>query len=377
MSVAGFDFAAPGRIVFGRGRAAEVVPALLGWGRRILLVRGGSVAFADRLAADLADAGAVVCQIGGRGEPDLPMLEAALAEARAFAPEAVVALGGGAVIDLGKALAALVPSDRPVLDHLEVVGAGLPLPRAPLPFAALPSTAGTGSEATRNAVIGVPGAGRKVSLRDIRMLPDLALVDPALTDGCPRAVTLASGLDASVQVIEPYLSCRATPLTDALCAAAIPEGLAALPRLMAAEDPAARDAMARVSLTGGLALANAGLGAVHGLAGVIGGRTGAPHGAICGRLLVPVLRANRAALADAGGDPTRIERVLDWIGAAFGGQGAEALDRFGDWIAASGLPPLPGMDHAAVAAEAGASSSMKGNPVPLSAATLAEVLAEA
>jgi alcohol dehydrogenase class IV len=141
----------------------------------------------------------------------------------------------------------------------------------PLPMVALPTTAGTGAEVTRNAVIGVPEARRKVSLRDPAMLPRLALVDPALTDGCPWGVTLASGLDALTQVIEPYLCTRANPMTDALCRAAIPLALPALMRLDEAEDPAARDAMAYVSLSGGLALANAGLGAVHGLAGVIGG----------------------------------------------------------------------------------------------------------
>ncbi|MGC9420256.1 MAG: iron-containing alcohol dehydrogenase, partial [Rhodovulum sp.] len=233
-----FELLTPGRIVFGRGAAAGAAARIAAMGRRVLLVRGGSVGFADALAADLRALGAEVLGLRGQGEPTLDALQSALAEARAFAPDAVAAIGGGSVIDLGKALAALVPSDRPPLDHLEVVGQGLPLPRPPLPMAALPTTAGTGAEATKNAVIGVPAHGRKVSLRDDRMIPALALVDPGLTDGCPWAVTLASGLDAVTQVIEPYLSARASPLTDALCRDAIPRSLAALVRLAEAEDAA-------------------------------------------------------------------------------------------------------------------------------------------
>jgi len=230
-------------------------------------------------------------------------------------------------------------------------------------------------------VIGVPEARRKVSLRDARMLPALAIVDPALTDGCPRAVTLASGLDAITQVIEPYVSTRANPLTDALCRDAIPTGLAALIRLMDAEDAQARDAMAWTSLCGGLALANAGLGAVHGLAGPLGGLTGAAHGAICGALLPAVLRANRVAVAD----PARLDQVAGWIGAAFGEPGADmarATALLSGWSRGCGLPGLSalGIDAAAcdAAAEAAAaSSSMKANPAVLSAADLRALMREA
>jgi hypothetical protein len=377
--LARFGLALPRRVQFGRGCADDAVGAAAGHGTQVLLVRGRAVPWADTLAIRLREAGCTVTPVYSAGEPDLPQLEVALAAGRQAAAQVVLAVGGGAVLDLGKAVAALIPGHRPPLDHLEVVGRGLPLDAPPLPFIAVPTTAGTGAEATRNAVIGVPDQGRKVSLRDDRMLADLALVDPALTDGCPRAVTLASGLDAVTQVIEPYLSCRANPLTDALCRDAIPRGLAALACLMAAEDPAARDGMALTSLTGGIALANAGLGAVHGLAGVTGGRHGAPHGAICGRLLVPVLRTNRDALAQAGADTARYEEIAGWIAGAVGGPPARAFDtleaRIDDW----GLPRLDAMigagaDRAVLAREAQASSSMKANPVPLPAAALAAVL---
>lgn len=372
-----FAFATATEILFGRGQAAQAAPRAAAMARRVLLVQGGNAARSDWLAEALAAQGCAVARFAVAREPDMALIEAGVTETRRFGAEAVVALGGGAVVDAGKAIAALVPATRPMLDHLEVVGQGLPLDHPPLPFVALPTTAGTGAEVTRNAVIGVPEHARKVSLRDARMLPRLAIVDPALTDHCPRGITLASGLDAITQVIEPYVSTRANPLTDALCRDAIPRGLAALIRLMQGEDAAARDEMAWVSLCGGIALANAGLGAVHGLAGPLGGLTGAAHGAICGVLLPHVLRANRRAVAD----PVRLDQVAGWIGAAFGvaadmGAATEAL---ADWARAQGLPRLSelGIDTAAQAAAAEAaasSSSMKANPAPLDAQALADIM---
>jgi hypothetical protein len=298
------------------------------------------------------------------------MLEDAVARARCFRAEVVLSVGGGAVIDLGKAVAALVPGEGAAPDHLEVVGRGLPLTMDPLPFVAVPTTAGTGAEVTKNAVIGVPAHRRKVSLRDDRMVARVAVIDPALTDGTPRAVTLASGLDAVVQVIEPYLCSRANPFTDALAVAAIPEGLSALKQLMAAEDPGARDRMAWVSLCGGLCLANSGLGAVHGLAGVIGGLAGAAHGAICGALLVPVLRMNARLI----GPSARMDRVMGWIAGAHG-----SPDGFAGWMRDAGLPPLSALgiaasDHHAIAGAALDASSMKANPVAPGVADLVDCL---
>lgn len=372
-----FAFATATEILFGRGQAAQAAARVAGLGARVLLVQGANPARSDWLAAALAASGCTVARFAVAREPDMALVAAGMAEARAARALVVVALGGGAVVDAGKAIAALVPATRPMLDHLEVVGQGLPLDHPPLPFVALPTTAGTGAEVTRNAVIGVPEHGRKVSLRDARMLPRLAIVDPALTDHCPRGITLASGLDAITQVIEPYVSARANPLTDALCRDAIPRGLSALIRLMRGEDAAARDEMAWVSLCGGIALANAGLGAVHGLAGPLGGLTGAAHGAICGTLLPHVLLANRRAVAD----PARLDAVAGWIGAAFG-LGADmetATAALADWARAEGLPRLSELGigpaaQAAAAEAAASSSSMKANPVPLGAQALAEIM---
>jgi alcohol dehydrogenase class IV len=276
-----FAIAAPPRILFGRGEAGKAPGLIAAFGPRGVVVHGAHPRRAAWLIDGLTGHGLKVQTIACAEEPTLLTVERAVADLRAFRPAWVVALGGGAVIDFGKALAALIPAPGGAMDHLEVVGKGLPLTADPLPFIALPTTAGTGAEATKNAVIGLPEYGRKVSLRDDRMMARLAIVDPALTDLCPRGVTLASGLDAITQVIEPYVSSRATPFTDALTAPAIEAGLPALMRLMQGEDQEARDTMAWVSLCGGLALANAGLGAVHALAGVIGGMTGRSAGCSC------------------------------------------------------------------------------------------------
>jgi alcohol dehydrogenase class IV len=370
----------PGRVLTGRGCRAQAAAGIVRLGRRVLLVRSASVGWSEVLAEDLRGSGAEVSLWQSRGEPDLGQLLTARAHAAAFGPDVVVAVGGGSAIDLGKALAALIPAAGDPVVHFEVVGEGRALEADPLPFVAIPTTSGTGAEATKNAVIAMPGRGLKVSLRDDRMLAALAVVDPALTDGCPRGVTLASGLDAVVQVIEPYLSSRATAETDAICREAIPMGLAALARLMEGESAPARDDMAHVSLSGGIALANAGLGAVHGLAGVLGGMTGAAHGMLCGRLMPGVLRANRAAAEAAGMDLRRFGDVAGWINAAYGaGDAAAVLEaRIDGWgLARLGSTGLARTQFAEVTAGAARSSSMKANPVVLSEAALAEILAGA
>ena len=367
-----FGITSPGRILFGRGEAAKAPALIRAFGARGIVVHGANPA----RAAWLVDAlGPDVLSVACLGEPTLQDLETALTAARAHRPDWVVSLGGGAALDLGKALAALIPAPDGPMEHLEVVGTGLPLKVAPLPFIAIPTTAGTGAEVTKNAVIAAEG--RKVSLRDDRMVARIAIVDPGLTDGCPKAVTLASGLDAITQVIEPYVSIKATPYTDALTLPALVGAVDALSRLMTGEDPEARDRMAWISLCGGLALANAGLGAVHGLAGVIGGLTGAAHGAICGALLGPVLQANRkAATSDARG---RLDRVCFELADQLGCRAEDAPDELQAWARASGLPDLAALgvraeDHTRIAQAALESSSMKGNPVALSEAILRDVL---
>lgn len=377
-----FSFRTATEILFGRGQAQAAPQRIAAFGTSVMLVHGSNARRSAALANALVAAGCRVTGFSVAGEPDTNLIEAGVALARDSGAQVVVAFGGGAVVDAGKAIGALAPASRPMLDHLEVVGKGMALEAEPLPFIAMPTTAGTGAEVTRNAVIGVPEHRRKVSLRDPRMLPDIAIVDPALTDDCPRAVTLASGLDAITQVIEPYLCTRANPMTDALCRDAIPRGLHALKRLMDGEDADARDEMAWVSLCGGLALANAGLGAVHGLAGPLGGLAGAPHGAICGVLLPPVLVANRRAVEDAA-LIERFDAVAGWIGQAFGLPPGMSLETtasvLAQWSRDNGLPSLSAMGvnaeiRASAAESAATSSSMKANPAALSAADLDAVM---
>ena len=371
-----FAIATPPQILFGRGEAAKAPALIRAFGGRGIVVHGANRARAHWLITAL---GPDVLALPCAAEPVLADLRAALALTRAHSPDWVVAIGGGAVLDMGKALAALIAVATDPMDHLEVVGRGLPLTADPIPFIAIPTTSGTGAEVTRNAVIGVPEQGRKVSLRDARMMARVAIVDPALTDHCPRRVTLASGLDALTQVIEAYVSAKATPFTDALTLPVIAPGLAALRQLMLAEDAEARDAMAWASLCGGLALSNAGLGAVHGLAGVIGGITGAAHGAICGTLLGPVLAVNWAAAT--GTARVRLDAVVQVLADAFGTSADAAPVALAGWARDAGLPDLRALgldpvDHAVVAETALATSSMQGNPVRLSPVALREVLAE-
>lgn len=366
-----YAFIIPGQILFGRGTAKQAADLVLARGRRVVLVHGAQAARADWLRADLEKQGAHLTMITCATEPDVPGLEAAVAHLRPLSPQVIVALGGGSVMDMGKALAAILPSPNMPLDHLEVVGQGLPLAADPLPFIAIPTTAGTGTEATRNAVLTVPDHARKVSLRDPRMIPDVAIVDSTLMEGAPKAVVLAAGLDAVTQVIEPYLCNRANPLTDAICRDAIPRGLRALKAVIERPGTQDWDEMAHVSLCGGIALSNAGLGAVHGLAGVIGGVTGAAHGAICGVLLPHVLQAN-AAMTEPGSElAARFDWVLDQIKDVYG-----TLNDFADWAKAHGLPRLVlhAQDHRTIATAAQASSSMRANPVDLSVPTLEQIL---
>jgi alcohol dehydrogenase class IV len=375
--IAPFGLLAPGKILFGRGRAAEAPDLIAACGRKVFVTHGRSPERGLWLARALKAKGASVLTHACPGEPTIEQLDEALAAARGFGAEVVAAIGGGSAIDLGKAVAALLPADGDPLDHFEVVGKGLPLAVAPLPFVAMPTTSGTGAEATRNAVIGVPAHRRKVSLRDDRMIPHIAIVDPALTDATPRAITLASGLDAITQVIEPYLCTRPNPFTDALCRPAIPAGIAALTSLMEDEYEEARDAMAWVSLVGGMALTNAGLGAVHGLAGVIGGITGSAHGALCGTLMPHVLWLHAARHDGNTITGIRVAEVAMWLSAAFGaGDGIGALET---WIHENGLPRLSALglsplDHEEVAKAAQLSSSMKADPTGPTSADLADIL---
>ena len=327
-----------------------------------------------------------------RAEPTVELAREGAALARETGAGVVVAIGGGSVIDAAKAVAALAVNDGDPLDYLEVVGRGRALTRPSLPCVAVPTTAGTGAEVTRNAVLRASDHGVKASLRSPTMLPSVALVDPELTFGVPPAVTAASGLDALTQLIEPFVSTRATALTDGLCREAIPRSARSLRKAFEhGDDAAAREDLALASLFGGLALANAGLGAVHGFAAPIGGRfPRAPHGAVCGRLLPLVMEANvhalrERALAERAGDAPalarfdEVARLLTGDSAATAGAGVAWVTRLVADLAIPGLATygIAEGDLDALVDAARKASSMRPNPVELTDTELRAILERA
>ena len=381
-----FEFATATRIVFGPGRLAELGRIVQSLGKRPLLVTGRDSGRNRRAGELLAGAGGVPVQIQVDGEPTVPWVTTAVETARTARCDVVIAVGGGSAIDAGKAIAALVPNAGGALDYLEIIGAGRPLTQTPLPFVAVPTTAGTGAEVTRNAVLGSPAHRLKTSLRSPLMLPRVALVDPELTLGLPPLLTATTGLDALTQLIEPYLSCRANPLSDAFCAAGIVRSARSLERAWAQpQDAAAREDLSLCSLLSGLALANSGLGAVHGMAAPLGGRFGAPHGAVCAALLPHVLRLNLDVLRQARPDSpvlARFDQVARWVT----GNPAAVADDGIAWVTrlvrVLGIPGLAHhgirVDDARVLAEqALQASSMAGNPIPLSLDDVAGVVMRA
>ena len=285
--------ATAGRILAGPGRAADLPSVLAGFGSRVLVCTGGHP---ERHAGLLAGLGeAAVFPVAA--EPTVELARAAVAAAREHGADVIAAIGGGSVIDTGKAVAMLLGNGGDPLDYLEVVGSGRAITRPAAPCVAVPTTAGTGAEVTANAVLAVPSHQVKASLRSPLLIPRVALVDPLLTVSCPPPVTAASGLDALTQCLEPFVSVQATPLTDGLAREGLRRAGTGLRAAYAdGLDIAARADMAMCSLLGGIALANAKLGAVHGLAGVVGGTADVPHGLACAALLAPVIEANvRAA----------------------------------------------------------------------------------
>lgn len=369
-------------VEFQRGICQDLAPILASCQlKRVVIVHGTLRTRVQSVIEQIRQTIDVVAQIEVHDEPSLPALERHLQGFQGLVVDGLIAIGGGSVLDMTKALAGLIPAKHPVMTYLEVVGDGRALEQQPLPWIAIPTTAGTGSEMTKNAVIDIPDAQRKVSLRDSKLLPAIALVDPAFTDDTPKAVTLACGLDAVTQCIEPYLSNKRSFLTDSLVEPVIPRALQALHRLMSQETSEDRDTLAYTSMIGGVALANSGLGVVHGFAGPLGSVTGAAHGAICGALLPYGLKVNRH-FAD---DPIviqRLDQIANWIIPIFGGMKADAFDTLAAWIADQGITGLASLglkevDIRAVATASQASSSMKANPVALSFEALVSVLEEA
>ncbi len=338
------------------------------------------------LTRALVDGGIGTVPLSIEGEPDVPGLEKSVALARQAECDFVVSIGGGSVVDAGKATAAMLANPGELLDYLEIIGRGKFLAKPSVPFIAIPTTAGTGSEVTRNAVLVSPKDRLKVSLRSPFMLPTVALVDPELTFDLPPAFSASTGLDALTQLIEPFVCSRANPMTDALCREAIPRVARSL-RIVCREghNAAAREDMALASLFGGLALANSGLGAVHGLAGPIGGIFPAPHGAVCAALLPGVMAANLNAARRRSPSAETLTRYQTVARLLTGHESATADDGVvwvRELVSDLRITPLGayGISHehlAEIAAAAQKASSMKANPVALTPDELCKITGDA
>lgn len=379
-----FEFATATRILFGAGKLREIGTLARSFGRRALVVTGHHPQRAEPLLRLLGEQDVTAVVFPVAGEPKIQTVHTGTDLARAEKCDLVISFGGGSALDTGKAIAAMLTNPGEVLDYVEIIGRGRALTEPSAPFIAIPTTAGTGAEVTRNSVLASPEQRVKVSLRSPFMLPKVALVDPELTYDLPPEITASTGLDALTQLIEPYVCSRANPMTDGLCV----EGIRRVARSLRiafenGHDPAAREDMALASVFGGLALANAGLGAVHGFAGPLGGMfPNAPHGALCAALLPHVMVMNIRALRQrqpASESLRRFAEIACWLtgdSQASAEAGVEWVRKLVDDLA---IPRLGKYgiqrEHTAeVMVKAAAASSMKANPIVLTPAELAAIL---
>lgn len=389
-----FVFYSVAQVLFGRGLFERIGDLAAERGRRVLLLTNagqpGDGRVVDRALGLLAGGGVSTSCYRQRGEPTVEQIEQALAVARQNGCDGVIGLGGGSALDAAKAVAALLANGGSPLDYMEVIGRGQKLTRPAVPWIAVPTTAGTGAEATRNAVIGAPERSFKASLRSEFLLASLALIDPALAVDVPAAVTASSGMDALCQLIESYTSNQAQPITDALALDGIRRAARWLTRAVAdGHDLDAREQMALAAFVSGVALTNAGLGAVHGFAAPTGACYPIPHGTVCALLLPPVIEANAAALRSQSPNHETL-RKYETLGRVLTGRDelsgeaaiAAAVEFLRDLVSRF---QIPGLSHFGIQASGFAdlvgrarkSSSMRYNPVELSVDALHEILYKA
>ncbi|MDF7798510.1 iron-containing alcohol dehydrogenase [Pontiellaceae bacterium B1224] len=378
-----FEFATAQRIIFGPGKLAELPNLIQGMGKKAALVTGTNAERIGPIFKTLRECGVEPAAFSIKKEPTVERITLFSATARELGCDFVVALGGGSIIDAGKAMAALLTNTNDLMDYLEVIGKGEPLTEDPAPCIAIPTTAGTGAEVTKNAVLKCEDNQVKVSMRHPKMLPTVALVDPELTLSMPPEVTASTGLDAFVQLLEAFISKKSNPLTDGICR----EGLKRVSRslyhaYLHPEDLNARTDVAFASLCGGLALANAGLGVIHGFAGPIGGMFSAPHGMVCATLLPASAELNYSAMISR--DPenpaiAKFDEAAQIILKDENGTIEEVFDRLKGLCAQMFVPGLSEFgikesDFPAIVAKARNASSMKGNPIPLTDEELLSIL---
>lgn len=376
-----FEFATATKIIFGKGSSLKIIDILKELGvTRVLLVCGSSP---ERFQNIINSLQVEIEIFRVLSEPNIETVIKGRDLARTSGAQAIIALGGGSVLDAGKAIAALVTNDGDPLDYMEVVGRGKTISKIPLPLIAVPTTAGTGSEVTKNAVVSDPLTKVKASIRSPLMFPSFAIIDPVLLIALPPAVIAATGMDALSQNIEPYLSKKSNSLTDALALQGIKYSASSLLQVYEGRgDELSRSNLALASLYGGLCLANSGLGAVHGFAAVIGGKYNAPHGAVCAILLAPVIRVNLKALQERQPGSDKIQRIKEISVLLTGNQNAEIGDcivYIEELCTKLKIPKLSAYgivksDLTALCAQAKLASSMKANPIELTDSELIAIL---
>jgi alcohol dehydrogenase class IV len=381
-----FEFATTHRIIFGRGVYEQIGQLITSFGNYPLLVTGAPPKITQIIFDILNKKTSHTEVLTVDCEPTVFSIQSGIDFARKNKIDTVVGLGGGSALDTAKTIAVLAPNPGDIIEYLEIIGGGKKPVFSALPCIAIPTTAGTGSEVTRNAVIGSPEHKVKVSLRGLEILPRLALVDPELTRELPPPITAFTGMDALTQLIEPFLSNASNPMTDAVCREGIQYASWALPRAFVdGNDMKAREAMSLASLLGGIALANARLGAVHGIAGPLGGAISAPHGAICAWFLPIVFEANyQLILARAPNHPilprfNEISKLLTHDPNATVSQGINRLYKLREELS---IPNLSYFGYTQSVflrqiEKIQKSGSMRGNPVALSQEDISEILFKA
>jgi len=378
-----FNFSTSHNIIFGVGKVAELSKIIESFGRKVFIVRSPIENNISKLIQILENASKGWISYTINQEPTLKIIDEVVKSAREFETELVIALGGGSVIDTGKAVSALLTNPGELIDYLEVVGKGLPLQKKSIPLIAIPTTAGTGSEVTRNAVIEVPEKKVKVSLRGIYIQPEVALIDPEFTLSVPAQVTAYSGMDAFIQVLEPYVSTKANLMTDIFCREGIYKAALSLRKAYSdGQNLSARVDMSWVSLLGGICLSNAGLGAVHGFAGPIGGMFHVPHGAICACLLPAVMEVNIKALNQRDSENNSFKRYHEIFQIVTGNSNVSikaGLEWFGELHDRLQIPSLKKLgiekdNFLDIIQQSKVASSMKANPIVLNDDELNEIL---
>ncbi len=376
------EFFIPTKIILGEGAVKQLGEIVKAFGSNVLIFGSPTERFKDILA-DCLGSGISSVYYPVTGEPTVDIVRQALVYGKQNRVDVIVGIGGGSVLDTAKAVSGLITNAGDIYDYLEVIGRGQSLVNQALPYIAIPTTAGTGTEVTRNAVIGDPNQKVKVSLRSPLICPKVAIIDPELTYTNPPEVTARSGMDALTQLIEPFVSNQPNEVVDALCRDGIRRAAYALPRLYECpDDREARKDMAIASLFSGIALANAKLGAVHGFAGVLGGMYGAPHGAVCAALLPAVLEVNLKALHERLPDSPYLARYRELAQILSLSKEDALIDWARNLIAKLKIPSLgelgvKGEDFEIIAEKSARASSMKGNPLPLTKEEMFAVLEKA